>query len=81
MIQIDRCYLINLKRRPDRLDACLARIAAVEWPFPQPQVFEAIDGDRVGVPPEFTKGGGAYGCRCSHVAILQRCLMDVGVVL
>lgn len=73
---VDRCYIINLKRRPDRLRAILEKIAATDWPFPEPIIFEAIDGDRVGVPPEFTQGGGAYGCRCSHVAILQRCLMD-----
>jgi len=73
---VDRCYIINLKRRPDRLRAILEKIAATDWPFPEPIIFEAIDGDKVGVPQEFTQGGGAYGCRCSHVAILQRCLMD-----
>jgi hypothetical protein len=73
---VDRCYIINLKRRPDRLRAILEKIAATDWPFPEPILFEAIDGDKVGVPPEFTEGGGAYGCRCSHVAILQRCLME-----
>jgi len=82
VIMVDRCYIINLKRRPDRLRAILEKIAATDWPFPEPIIFEAIDGDKVGVPPEFTEGGGAYGCRCSHVAILQRCLMDdVGSVL
>lgn len=76
MVMVERCYIINLKRRPDRLRAILAKIDATDWPFPKPIIFEAIDGDKVGVPPEFTQGGGAYGCRCSHVAILQKCLME-----
>lgn len=78
----DRCYVINLKRRLDRLHEFWARLDACDWPFPRPEVFEAIEGDKVGVPPEFTQGGGAYGCRMSHLTILQRCLMeDVGSVL
>jgi hypothetical protein len=78
----DRVYVINLKRRPDRLRSFFQRLDACGWPFPRPEVFEAIEGDKVGVPRTFTEGGGAYGCRCSHLAILQRCLMDdVGSVL
>ena len=78
----DRVYVINLKRRPDRLRSFLQRLDACDWPFPRPEVFEAIEGDKVGVPRTFTQGGGAYGCRSSHLTILQRCLMDdVGSVL
>ncbi|GAB6188123.1 glycosyltransferase family 25 protein [Thermopirellula anaerolimosa] len=72
----ERVYVINLKRRPDRLRTCLARLQRHGWPFKPPQVYAAIDGDKVGVPPEFTQGGGAYGCRMSHLRILQDCLMD-----
>jgi hypothetical protein len=78
----DRVYVINLKRRPDRLRAFFQRLDVCGWPFPRPEVFEAIEGDKVGVPRTFTEGGGAYGCRSSHLTILQRCLMDeVGSVL
>jgi hypothetical protein len=78
----ERVYLINLKRRPDRLRTCLARLQRYGWPFRTPQVYPAIDGDKVGVPPAFTQGGGAYGCRMSHLRILQDCLMeDVSSVL
>jgi hypothetical protein len=76
LITVDRCYLINLKRRPDRLALLLGKIAACGWPFPTPDVFEAVEGDVVGVPDEFKSGGGAFGCRQSHVAILTRCLME-----
>jgi len=72
----ERVYVISLKRRSDRLRTFLSRLDAVGWPFHEPIIYEAIDGDKVGVPPEFTQGGGAYGCRMSHLRILQDCLMD-----
>ena len=78
----ERVYVINLKRRPDRLMLFMKRLETYGWPFKKPIVYPAIDGDKVGVPPEFTQGGGAYGCRMSHLRILQDCLMeDVSSVL
>ena len=73
---IERVYVINLKRRPDRLRTFFQRLEQYGWPFKEPIVYPAIEGDKVGVPPEFTQGGGAYGCRMSHLRILQDCLMD-----
>lgn len=73
---VERVYVINLKRRPDRLRAFFQRLEQYGWPFKEPIVYPAIEGDKVGVPPEFTQGGGAYGCRMSHLRILQDCLMD-----
>lgn len=72
----ERVYVINLPRRTDRLGALHARLRKYNWPFQAPIIYKAIDGDTVGVPPEFTQGGGAYGCRMSHLRILQDCLMD-----
>jgi len=74
---VQAVYVINLKRRPDRLRDFFQRIGAagVDWPFPRPTVVEAIEGDVVGVPAEFSQGGGAYGCRMSHLRVLQDCLM------
>jgi len=72
----ERVYVINLARRVDRLTAFHARLKQYGWPFKQPIVYPAIEGDKVGVPPEFGQGGGAYGCRMSHLRILQDCLMD-----
>lgn len=72
----ERVYVISLKRRVDRLGAFYARLEACGWPFKEPIVMPAIEGDVVGVPPEFTQGGGAYGCKMSHLRILQDCLMD-----
>ncbi len=73
---IERVYLINLRRRPDRLRTFFQCLKAHGWPFPDPIIYPAIEGDKVGIPPEFTQGGGAYGCRMSHLRILQDCLME-----
>ena len=72
----ERVYVINLARRVDRLTLFQQRLRTYGWPFREPIVYRAIDGDKVGVPPEFTQGGGAYGCRMSHLRILQDCIMD-----
>lgn len=72
----DRVYLINLKRRPDRLAAFRNMQADNGWQLPEPIIFEAIEGDKVGVPDYFKQGGGAYGCLRSHVTCLERVLMD-----
>jgi len=76
MVNIERVYLINLRRRPDRLRMFFRNIKKHGWPFQQPIIYPAIDGSKVGVPLEFTEGAGAYGCRMSHLRILQDCLMD-----
>ena len=75
-IFFERVYIINLKRRPDRLKEFRQRMEIAQWPFAEPIVYPAVEGDVVGVPAEFTQGGGAYGCRMSHLRILQDCLME-----
>lgn len=72
----DRCVLINLKRRPERLANFRRQQLEIGWPLPSVDVFEAIDGNRVGVPDTYTAGGGAWGCLRSHVSILERAVMD-----
>jgi hypothetical protein len=75
---IERTVVISLARREDRLFYFCDLIAACEWPFPEPDVFEAIDGGSgvVPVPAYWKSGGGAYGCQQSHIQVLQRALMD-----
>lgn len=75
-MKFDRVVLINLKRRPDRLEEFRARQILQGWKLPEPEIFEAIDGNRVGVPGYYQAGGGAFGCMRSHVAILERAVMD-----
>lgn len=71
----ERVYVINLHTRPDRREEFFRRLDRGGWPFRRPTVYPAIHGDTVGVPEEFSSGGGAYGCRMSHLRILQDCLM------
>lgn len=72
----DRVYLINLRRRPDRLTNFRQLQRQHQWELPEPTVFPAIDGDKVGVPSWFRSGGGAWGCLRSHCAILEQAVMD-----
>ncbi len=78
----ERVYLINLARRKDRWHAFKLRQETHGWRLPSVELFSAIEGETVGVPAYFREGGGAWGCLRSHVAILERCLMEgVGSVL
>jgi GR25 family glycosyltransferase involved in LPS biosynthesis len=72
----DRVVVINLKRRPDRLDTFWKRFSRVDWPFRMPEVVEAVDGEKVPCPHNFEQGGGAFGCRQSHIRVLEHAMMD-----
>jgi len=78
----DQVWVINLKRREDRLEQFLSEINKSQWPFRRPQVFNAIEGDKVGVPKFWQTGGGSYGCLRSHLVLLERAIQDdIGSVL
>jgi GR25 family glycosyltransferase involved in LPS biosynthesis len=80
----ENVYVINLNNRPDRLKVFFETIDAKGWPFQRPRVWEAVPGGsgKVPCPTGFTEGGGAFGCRQSHVGILEHCLMhDINSVL
>lgn len=72
----DQVWVVSLKRRPDRVGHFWAEIQKANWPFHQPQLFNAIDGDKVGMPRFWQTGGGSYGCLRSHLIILERAIMD-----
>jgi hypothetical protein len=77
-----RVVVINLKRRVDRLASFRKEIAACDWPFRQPELFEGVDGHVLPVPLGWTEGGGAWGCMQSHRQVLERAIMDdVGSLL
>lgn len=71
----DRVVLINLKKRPDRLDRAI-QMFSNNWPFAQPLIFEAIDGYKVPTPEGWTKGRGAWGCLQSHRQVLEAAILD-----
>jgi hypothetical protein len=72
----DQVWIINLKRREDRLARFWEGINKSQWPFRRPQVFSAIEGDKVGVPKFWQTGGGSYGCMRSHMSLLERAIQD-----
>ncbi len=72
----DRVVVINLARRPEKLAAFNIRVASTEWPFPAPQRFEAIDGERGTVPATWRHDPGAWGCLESHRTVLREAIRD-----
>ena len=72
----DQTWIINLKRRPDRLAQFWKEVEKTQWPFQRPQVFSAIEGNKVGVPKFWQTGGGSYGCMRSHLSLLERAIQD-----
>jgi len=71
----DRIALINLDKRKDRLGSFKAKIIDIPL-FKDFIRYRAVHGDTVTVPGFFVSGGGAWGCRQSHLQILQDAMMD-----
>jgi hypothetical protein len=64
-------YIINLRRRPDRLHKCIVQFPAGTNPI----VIDAVDGYTLeNVPKKFTKG--EYACFLSHLKTLERIARD-----
>jgi GR25 family glycosyltransferase involved in LPS biosynthesis len=72
----DRVVLISLKRRSDRLKRAKHALRQAEWPFKEPEVFEAVDGHAVPAPEGWQSGPGAWGCLRSHQLVLERAIAD-----
>jgi hypothetical protein len=72
----DEVYVINLDRRPDRMDEFNREIAKARWPLKKPVRFRAIDASAVPVPYGWHSGGGAWGCMQSHRQILEMVMMN-----
>lgn len=73
---VDRVVLINLKRRPDRMERVKTTAAANGWELPVWELFPAVDGRATGHPNYYIAGAGAWGCLRSHTAILDRAVSD-----
>lgn len=70
---IQRSYLINLKRRPDRLEESLKEMNKAGI---RPVVFPAVDGSALPLPQGWKDGAGAYGCLESHKRVLENAILD-----
>lgn len=72
----ERVFIINLDRRPDRMDEFQRHMAAAGWPFKNPIRFRAVDGAAVKPPTWWHAGRGAWGCHQSHVRLIEQALQD-----
>jgi hypothetical protein len=73
----DRVVLINLGRRPERLERALRAMHDADWPFREPERFEAVDGRAQARPSAWRQAGpGAVGCMMSHRAVLGAAIAD-----
>jgi hypothetical protein len=66
-MRVNEAVVISLPDRPDRLSRFLRDLPA-DWPFPSPRLQEGV---RESAPPWFRASDGAWGCRQSHLQILQ----------
>lgn len=74
MTHFQKCFVLNLDRRPERWTAFKKAVKAMDWPFPEPERWSAVDGKKVGHPSWFRQGAGAWGCFRSHVNIMEHCM-------
>ena len=72
----DRVCLVNLRRRPDRLEQFQKELERLDWPFQSPMIVPACDGRAVPQPAYFKGGAGAWGCLRSHSWILEQAMAD-----
>jgi hypothetical protein len=72
----DRIVCISLSRRPERRRAVSEQLANGEWPFGPVDIFPAVDGAALPVPPGWTVGAGAWGCLQSHRGVIQTAILD-----
>ena len=75
---VDQIYCINLKRRTDRKERFLQRLAETNTDTSKLTFIEAVDGKELNsIPEEFNKpwppheSPGAYGCQRSHINAIQ----------
>ena len=60
-------YVVNLERRPDRLQSFSEKMERMQLPF---QVFKAVDGNEIDYPGPLKKG--EEGCRRSHFDLIKQ---------
>lgn len=76
MLRFDKCHLVNLDRRPDRLGGFWSRFALVKWPGPLPERVRALDGHLLAKPSWYTQQPGAWGCLRTHLRLIEDAIIN-----
>lgn len=74
-----RCVVISLNRTPQRLESFREELAKCNWPFREPELFSAIDGQIVPPAPWWVCGPGAWGAFRSHLSVIEDALNDSSI--
>lgn len=74
----DQATVISLPRRKERLlrflDGYKERLRNEELPFPEPRIQPGVDASRLGKPSWFPRTAGAWGCRSSHLRVIEEAI-------
>lgn len=68
---VDRVYVINLARRPKRLEAFRAEFQDLEY-----ERFDAVDAQSTEPPSWWVSASGNYACNQSHIGVLRQAMED-----
>jgi len=71
----DRVVIINLARRTDRLQEIVREIEK-GWPFAEPVVMNAVDGEKVRAPEGYKQGNNVWACLQSHRRAIEDAIND-----
>ncbi|WP_254513837.1 glycosyltransferase family 25 protein [Anatilimnocola floriformis] len=71
-----KTYLINLARREDRLKEFADNQIEHGWPCSPVTVVKAVDGTNLPLPRNWKANAGAWGCRQSHIRVIEDALAN-----
>ncbi len=72
----DASVVINLDKRPERFQRFMAAVRRVDWPFPEPVRFAAIDGTQHPPPAWWRCSPGSWGNLQSFLLIFEAAERD-----
>ncbi len=69
----EKVWVLSMERSADRLQQFFQELPQ-PWPFRQPEVYRAVDGQNVPPPPSFPANSGTWGAFRSHYRMLEDAL-------
>lgn len=66
-----KTFVINLETRPARWEAFKSDCPLLDY-----ERFPAIDGNLIAIPGWWEASPGAWGCLCSHFAVIVKCITE-----